>query len=151
MVDTVPVALESMTWDGGGNGRPRGIAFSPDGMTAYICQFSQPAPSVQKMTKGPTAIERDETGIPESFTLSQNYPNPFNPSTQIRFSLKESGVADLRVYDVLGREVDVLVNELLQAGSYTATFDAGELSSGSYLYVLQFNGRRLTGNMMLIK
>ncbi|GMQ81365.1 MAG: hypothetical protein BMS9Abin05_0796 [Rhodothermia bacterium] len=150
-INTIPVSLGSIAWDGGGDGRPRGIDFSPNGEFAYVSQFNNPAPSVQRFRFGAVAVEQNDTVIPESYTLSQNYPNPFNPSTQINFTLKESGIADLRVYDVLGREVDVLVNELLQAGSYTASFDAKDLSSGQYLYVLKVGGQRLTGRMVLIK
>jgi hypothetical protein len=81
--------------------------------------------------------------MPESFKLDGNYPNPFNPQTTITFSLEESAQVRLSVYDMLGRELQVLVNGVLQPGSYDATFDAGELPSGTYLYRLVTpNGRR---------
>jgi hypothetical protein len=133
--------------------KPRGIAFSPDGNTAYAVVFDALSgePSVQKFIRGATAIERDENVIPERFALEGNYPNPFNPSTSIRFSLDEPGLTRLAVYDVLGREVAVLVNEQLAAGSYTATFDASGLSSGTYLYRLDFQGQQQTGTMTFFK
>jgi len=135
----------------GNDGRPRGLAFSPDGETAYVTQFNQGAPSLEQFSSTPTAIERDDTTLPENFTLSQNFPNPFNPSTKIQFDLKEAGQAQLRVFDMMGREVAELVNEYLPAGSYTSTFEAQNLSSGTYLYLLDFNGVRLTGKMTLLK
>ncbi len=75
--------------------------------------------------------------IPASFRLHQNYPNPFNPSTTIRFGIRTSGNVSLKVHDVLGREVAVLADEYLRAGSYERVFDAGNLSSGVYFYTLR--------------
>ena len=147
----VPAASALLTWQNNVDGRPRGLAFTADGMMAIATQFNQPAPSMQRFSSMPTAIERGEATVPDNFTLSQNYPNPFNPSTTIEFALKESGFTTLRVYDMVGRVVDELVNEELPVGTYTATFDASDLASGTYLYVLQFGGQRLTGKMLLVK
>jgi hypothetical protein len=69
--------------------------------------------------------------------LLQDYPNPFNPSTTIKFELPKSSDVRLSVYDMLGREVSVLVNERRDAGVYEVKFDASELASGVYLYTLQ--------------
>jgi len=69
--------------------------------------------------------------------LYQNYPNPFNPSTTIKYELPKSSMVRLSVYDILGREVSVLVNERKSAGSYEVKFDAAGLSSGVYIYRLQ--------------
>ena len=77
------------------------------------------------------------TELPDHFALSQNYPNPFNPSTVIRYQLPAAGSVRLVVYDMLGREVAVLVNETKNAGVHHVTFDAGGLASGVYLYRLQ--------------
>jgi hypothetical protein len=74
---------------------------------------------------------------PQSVRLYQNYPNPFNPSTTMRFELPEAAEVKLAVYDILGREVSVLVNERKIAGSYELKFDASGLSSGVYFYRLQ--------------
>jgi photosystem II stability/assembly factor-like uncharacterized protein len=76
-------------------------------------------------------------GIPLEFSLSQNYPNPFNPSTTIRFSIPILGFTVMKVYDLLGREVAVLVNEKKEPGSYTVRFDASGLASGVYFYKIQ--------------
>ena len=74
--------------------------------------------------------------VPTIFALSQNYPNPFNPTTFIEYSIASASNVTLKVYDLLGREVAVLVNELMAAGSYSALFDASHLSSGVYFYRL---------------
>ncbi len=83
--------------------------------------------------------------------LDQNYPNPFNPSTQIRFALRASHHTRLTVYDVVGREVAVLVNGVMPAGAHSVSFDASNLSSGVYLYKLEAGGQVLTRRMTLMK
>jgi hypothetical protein len=98
----------------------------------------------------PTSIDsKDE--LPLQFTLYPNYPNPFNPSTEIRYDLADAGMVALRVYDILGRQVAELVNQDQQTGSYTVTFNANELSSGTYLVRLEAAGRVFTRKMTLIK
>ncbi len=98
-----------------------------------------------------TAVTAEKNGVPADYNLAQNYPNPFNPSTEIKFAIPRSGFTSLKVYDVLGNEVAVLVNEDLGAGYYTARFDGTSLSSGLYIYVLQTNGQVLSKKMMMIK
>ncbi len=85
------------------------------------------------------------------YSLNQNYPNPFNPSTVISFSIKEKGHVSLKVYDMIGKEVSVLVNEEKSAGTYGVTFDARNLTSGIYLYKLESNGIVISRKMILIK
>ncbi len=92
-----------------------------------------------------------ESSVPSDFTLAQNYPNPFNPTTQINFSLPESGQVNLKVYNMLGQTVQVLVDELRSSGSHTVTFDASSLSSGVYFYQLVFDGIVLSNKMVLMK
>jgi hypothetical protein len=75
--------------------------------------------------------------VPEAYRLWQNYPNPFNPSTTIRYELSQSSVVRLSVYDVVGREIAVLVDGKREAGVHEVSFDASALSSGVYLYKLQ--------------
>ena len=75
--------------------------------------------------------------IPNKFMLSQNYPNPFNPNTQIRFSIPETELVSLIVFDVLGNEVATLVNEERPAGTYEIMWNAADLSSGVYLYQIK--------------
>jgi len=134
--------------------RPRGIAFSPGGDTAYVCVFggnAVPPPGLRWYTRKVASVEPIENGIPNGFTLSQNYPNPFNPTTEIQFSITKSGMTTLKVYDMLGKEVATLVNEELNPGTFKTKFDASRLASGTYVYMLTSNGSRLANKMMLVK
>ncbi|MCY4000803.1 MAG: T9SS type A sorting domain-containing protein [Bacteroidetes bacterium] len=130
----------------------RAMGFSPDGMEVYVGIYNTGIPALQKFKYvSPTNIQRDPVEIPDGFTLSQNYPNPFNPQTNIEFEMRDAGLASLKVYDLLGREVATLVDEHLVAGKYTATFNATDLPSGSYVYQLDVAGNRLSGKMTLVK
>ncbi len=102
---------------------------------------------------GPTTdIEnRDDKGVIESYQLFQNYPNPFNPSTKISYSIPNQSPVSLKIYDVLGNEVGVLVNEEKSVGSYSVEFDGNNLSSGLYLYKIQAGGFVETKKMILLK
>lgn len=93
----------------------------------------------------------EEATIVDGYKLKQNYPNPFNPTTNITFNLGKSGVALLKVYDVLGREIATIVSERLAQGEHTFTFNASALSSGVYIYQLKANGVVLTRKLTLIK
>ncbi len=86
-----------------------------------------------------------------SVELSQNYPNPFNPSTVIAYQLPVSSQVSLKIYDMLGREVQTLVNETQAAGRYAVRFNATNLSSGTYFYKLQANGLVQTKKLTLLK
>jgi hypothetical protein len=85
------------------------------------------------------------------FELAQNYPNPFNPSTVIGFQLSVVGEARLTVYDILGREVAILVEGVMQAGSHSVNFDASNITSGVYVYKLEAGGQVMTKRMTLVK
>ncbi|MCX6164744.1 MAG: T9SS type A sorting domain-containing protein, partial [Ignavibacteriae bacterium] len=89
--------------------------------------------------------------IPKQYSLNQNYPNPFNPVTRINFEIPKQGLVNLKVYDVLGREVKSLVNEVKAPGVYSVDFNGAELSSGVYFYRLESNGFTDIKKMMLIK
>jgi cyanophycinase-like exopeptidase len=89
--------------------------------------------------------------LPASYSLLQNYPNPFNPATVIPYELPASGDVRLTVYDMLGREVAVLVNERRGPGRYEAVFHAAELASGVYLYRLTAGGFVQTRRMALVR
>jgi hypothetical protein len=91
------------------------------------------------------------SGMPENYSLSQNYPNPFNPATVINFSLPKSGMATLKVYDMVGREVATLVNEYRNSGTFAVDFDASGLASGMYLYKLSTENFTRVKKMMLLK
>jgi photosystem II stability/assembly factor-like uncharacterized protein len=86
---------------------------------------------------GITGINEQENNLPRKFHLGQNYPNPFNATTVIDYSLTENSYVTLKVYDLLGRETKKLVSEFLNAGTYSATFEADDLASGVYFYHLQ--------------
>jgi len=89
--------------------------------------------------------------IDDDFSLNQNYPNPFNPETKISYSLKEAGYVVLKIYDVLGREIQTLINTYKSPGNYNEVFNASKLPSGNYFYSLQFGGKFVTKKMSLIK
>ncbi len=89
--------------------------------------------------------------IPTSFSLFQNYPNPFNPSTNIKFVIPKSSFVNLKVYDILGREIVTLVNEEKTAGNYKVTFDAKNLASGIYFYRLKAGNYISVKKMILLK
>jgi hypothetical protein len=99
---------------------------------------------------GLTAIEDDELGI-NSLSLGQNYPNPFNPSTKIKFSVHETGLVSLKVYNLLGKEVSVLVNKELLAGEHEVSFEASALASGMYIYTLSVGRHTETRKMVLVR
>ncbi len=99
--------------------------------------------------------EQKSDKLPTVYSLAQNYPNPFNPSTKIKFAIPEEKTGNLipvqlKVYDLLGNEVAVLVNESKQAGSYEVNFDASCLSSGVYFYKLDAGNFVKTRKMILL-
>jgi len=94
---------------------------------------------------------QDEKGIPTSAFLEQNYPNPFNPSTKISWQLPVSSNVTLKIYNVLGNEVDLLVNEYQSAGNYDFTWNAVNLPSGIYFCRLQAGSFVQTRKMILLK
>jgi glycosidase len=99
-------------------------------------------------------LDVEETGdnyLPTEYNLSQNYPNPFNPSTTINYSVINSELVKIKVYDILGREVKLLVNEIKQPGNYEIQFDASGLANGIYLYKIESGKFIQTKKMILIK
>jgi len=91
------------------------------------------------------------TEVPEGFFLTQNYPNPFNPTTNLEFGISKLGFVSLKVYDLLGKEVTTLVNEIKPAGLYEVEFDGSILPSGIYYYKLEAGSFSETKKMLLIK
>jgi hypothetical protein len=106
---------------------------------------------VLKMGIGVSTSIESETLLPQELTLAQNYPNPFNPSTQIRFGLPQSGQVNLTLFDVTGRKVTELMNDVKNAGWHELRFDASRLSSGIYFYQIRTAQGTLTKKMMLVK
>jgi enterochelin esterase-like enzyme len=105
-----------------------------------------------EMFFAPTSVTVKETGeVPQATALEQNYPNPFNPTTTIRFRLTTDSFVHLSVYDLLGREVATLVNERLNAGSFSTEWNAAIQPSGTYFYRLQANEYVATKKLILIR
>jgi len=132
----LPTALMS-TLPAGGSG------INPPGSTAPSTAF--------QFIVGTTSITTISTDIPKEFKLFNNYPNPFNPTTDIKYDLPKSGVVSLKVYDINGRLVKELVNQMQIAGSYRARFEASNLSSGIYFYQLTAGEFKAQNKMLLIK
>jgi hypothetical protein len=85
-------------------------------------------------TPSTTGVESEGSNLPTVYSLSQNYPNPFNPTTTITFGLPEASTVSLKIYDMLGREVAVVVNSVLSAGYHNYQWNATGVSSGVYIY-----------------
>lgn len=98
-----------------------------------------------------TSVEDNDPNLPSNYELSQNYPNPFNPETVISYQLPEIGHVTLKIYNTLGEEVALLVNENKSPGYYKVNFDGSKLTSGIYFYTIQTNGFTQSKKMLLIK
>ncbi|MFA7360338.1 MAG: YCF48-related protein [Candidatus Kapaibacterium sp.] len=114
--------------------------------------------AILKTTNGGSVfINNINKEVPSGYSLNQNYPNPFKPCTKIKFSIVSSprvlggDLVQLKVYDVMGREVQTLVNESLKPGTYEVSFDGSALNSGVYFYKLITNGYIETKKMLLLK
>lgn len=129
---------------------PRALDFSPNGNVAYVSLFGTNYARIYKFNKV-TGIDDEGLVVVNGYKLSQNYPNPFNPSTKISFELPISGYTTLKVYDMLGSEIAVLVDKELTSGSHSVNFDAANLATGTYIYQLNVNGTRITNKMILLK
>jgi hypothetical protein len=96
-------------------------------------------------------VREVEVAAPQNYELTQNFPNPFNPRTDIVFRVQQEGLVTLRVFDVLGREVQTLVNEKKSAGIHRVTFDAHDLPSGIYIYSIAMGNFHDVKKMLLVK
>jgi len=96
-------------------------------------------------------VKKEGIELPDNYKLYQNYPNPFNPTSLIRFNVKEKSPVSLKIFNSLGAEISVLVNEALSPGEYEATFDGTLLPSGVYFYRLTAGDYSETKKMVLIK
>ena len=123
----------------------------PDGVANWK-SFDKPTPSDSNKI---TVDVIDEEKLPVSFSLSQNYPNPFNPTTKIRYSIPTAVHVQLKIYDILGREVAALVNENQKPGNYEVEFSTSSgiryLASGIYFYRLTGGNYTATKKMLLLK
>ena len=129
---------------------PRSYSFKDDNVATGTYSYRLKQVDFDGLSSFSKIIQVDvNTAI--DFMLNQNYPNPFNPSTQIKYSIKEAGLVQLKVYDILGKEVANLVNENIEAGFYSVNFNASQLSSGIYFYKLQSGTFVSSKKMLLIK
>ncbi len=115
--------------------------------------FTSDGGEIGHTTNGSSTGVRDaaKNQTPIGFSLQQNYPNPFNPTTVIRYQVAKAGIVRLNVYDVLGREVATLVNDVKPAGSYTTSFNAANVPSGVYFYRLQSASFTDTKRLVVLK
>jgi len=118
------------------NGDPQSIVFDPGNW----------------ILKNPTIVtEVDDAAIPREYSLEQNYPNPFNPSTKINFKLPQKEFVTVKVFNILGKEVAILINEQKEAGKHEVDFDASGLNSGVYFYRIDAGTFVETKKMILMK
>jgi hypothetical protein len=153
--------VQSQSWqllgfiDGHGNSNsPKICSFIDENVVARKYSYRLKQIDTDGQFEYSKIIEID-LGTVLNYELSQNYPNPFNPSTTIRFSVSESSLTNLSVYNSLGEKIEELVNEVKEPGIYTILFNAesttGKLSSGTYFYRLQANDFTQIKKMILIK
>jgi hypothetical protein len=124
-------------------GRTIGMKIGPAAVTLAEKYFTGQVLAAQE--------DRTSGSVLSEWKLSQNYPNPFNPSTTIAFSLREASTVTLKVFDVIGREVATLINDVMPAGAYTRQWNAGDLSSGVYYYRLHAGSFTETRKSILMK
>jgi len=98
-----------------------------------------------------TGMENDQVEIPSEFELKQNYPNPFNPSTTISFALPDKGKVELVIFNILGEQIAIIIDQELGAGRYDFEWDASGLASGVYIYHLRYKEKQYTRKMLLLK
>jgi len=136
--------------------KPNGIVVDPSGDRVYVADAGNNA--IRVISGIISGVEENDDNIPVDFNLDQNYPNPFNPNTKIRYSIGEQQFVSLKVFDVLGNEVEALVNEEKPAGEYDVEFNIKGLinqtltiSSGVYFYQLNAGSFVQTKKMLLLK
>lgn len=131
------------------------LSFVPKGFTTFEGDIYAIWENVGIYTNAAvgTSIERPEVDgeRPFSVRLGQNYPNPFNPSTVIHFEIDTAGDTQLQVFDLMGREVAILLDSRLPAGSHAVSFDGSQLSRGVDVYRLQSGGQTLVRKMTIVK
>ena len=129
---------------------PVDIVLTTDQKTAYVADVYGRKVFVFKFGTS-LGVNEKPSQVAQRFTLNQNYPNPFNPTTTISYELPTAARVTLRVYNVLGTEVAMLVNGSQSAGKHVATFDAMSLPAGLYFYTLESGATHLTKKMVILK
>ncbi len=128
--------------DGSGNVYVTGRALSSVNNDDYV---------TIKYSQTPSGVTQVSEEIPGEFSLEQNYPNPFNPTTSIGLRIADFGFVSLKVYDITGKVVAVLLNREMNAGVYSIDFDAGNIGSGIYFYRMESGDFSATKKMILVK
>lgn len=126
-------------------------ALNKNGAPKIVTQSAEQPPRFTLLVSNNQLTGIETPTLPKSIQLAQNYPNPFNPTTRISYSLPSQSRVRLSVFDLLGREISVLVQGVQAAGSHHIQFDASKLASGMYFYRLEATGTVLTKKMTLIK
>jgi len=114
-------------------------------------QYLQDFAKRYSLAGGTISVEQISSVLPEGYKLNQNYPNPFNPKTVIEYSIPSAELVKLRIYNILGHEIKMLVNENQSPGTYKVTFDGSSLPSGVYYYRLETKNNLTSKSMLLIK
>ena len=159
-----------ITGGGGCSLEPGGQYYDYDHVTVRVCEYHFTYISISGNTlqleainkdgveidnlvinKETNSVERDDNAVPEEMALFNNYPNPFNPATNITFRAAKDDHYSLRVYNLSGQQVAVLLDEHRQTGTYKVSFDASHLTSGTYFYRLQGGGMDMVKKMILLK
>lgn len=117
----------------------------------YQCNFHAIFGMTGIINVNPNGIKPVGTNIPSVYDIYQNYPNPFNPSTNIKFDIPNSAPVKIVVYNILGDQAQILVDEVLQAGSYSVDWNASGFASGIYFYKMESGVFSVTKRMILVK
>jgi hypothetical protein len=149
-VESLQVLIDIFDPDGYPAGA--GAWVGPDSRSYYKTWWgSEWGPVTRTIHLAPLTGVQEEKGLPTTYSLQQNYPNPFNPATTIKYGIPLQSFVTLKLYNMLGQEVAVLVNGEQHAGYYSVNFNANALASGLYFYRLQTGAFSATKKMMLVK
>jgi glucuronoarabinoxylan endo-1,4-beta-xylanase len=118
---------------------------------ASVIEFPGRSITTLSLSGAVTSVDEAAPSAPFEFSLSQNYPNPFNPTTSIEYSIAQESFVQLKIYDLLGREIKTLVHQKMRAGKHAFRFEANDLASGVYLYQLKAGDFLETKRMILIR
>lgn len=148
----------ALNTDSGTSGRWQCIP-TPDSSQIYACQFTSSTSgwafgtdgSIFKYNTGIIGISGNQNGVPQNNELFQNYPNPFNPVTSIKFKIVNRNHVNLKIFDLLGKEVRTLFEGNKEPGEYSIGFDASDFPSGVYFYILETGNTKISKKMVLIK